>query len=142
MAATAPPGVTAAPTPYPVRSDRTTFSARVDAFVTWLVAAIAQLVALASNVYNNALDAYASATEAAASEAAVLAAVGALTWVSGNNYVDGDGVYSPLDWQSYRCILDATGLTTDPSLDVTHWQILGTPNPSAIIMSYNLFGGL
>lgn len=64
MAQTPPPTITPAPTPAPQRGDRATFSARVDAFVLWLTAAVAQFAAVASNVYANALDAFASATAA------------------------------------------------------------------------------
>lgn len=67
MAQTTPPSITAAPTPAPSRADRTTFSTRVDAFVTWLIAAVAELQALATNVYNNAVDGYNSSVASAAS---------------------------------------------------------------------------
>lgn len=139
---TSPPAVTAAPTPYPVRNDRATFSTRVDAFVTWLVAAIAQLVALVTNAYNNAVDAYASANTASAAAASAIAATGAIAWVTGTNYVIGDGRYSPLDFQSYRRITNGAG-AIDPSLDTVNWALVGSSTSAGeTIMNYNLFGGL
>lgn len=70
MARTTPPTITPAPLPAPQRGDRATFSNRVDAFVLWLTTAVAQFGAVATNVYNNAVDAFASATSAGNSAAA------------------------------------------------------------------------
>lgn len=61
---TIPPTITPAPAA-PQRGDRTTFSARVDAFLTWLIAAVTQFGAVATNAYNNAVEATARATDAA-----------------------------------------------------------------------------
>jgi hypothetical protein len=89
MAQTPPPGIDPVPTPPIQRGDRATFSARVDAFITWLVNAVTQFGATATNVYNNAVDAFASATTAStaattatgaaqsASDSAAIAAVSA-----------------------------------------------------------------
>lgn len=70
MAHTSPPSMTAAPTPAPQRGDRTTFSARMDAFITWLAVSVAEFFALATNVYNNAVDAYNSSVSSATSATA------------------------------------------------------------------------
>lgn len=67
---TTPPSITAVPTPQPVRSDRSTFSARVDAFVTWLPTHITDLIAALANCYNNAVSAYNDAVAALASQIA------------------------------------------------------------------------
>ncbi|NHZ83779.1 hypothetical protein F2P44_31600 [Massilia sp. CCM 8695] len=67
MAVTPPPTITPAPTPAIQRGDRTTFASRVDAFITWLIAAVAQFSAVASNVFSNATDAAASASSAGTS---------------------------------------------------------------------------
>ena len=64
MAVITPPSLTPAPTPAPQRNDRTTFSSRVDAFVTWLITAVTEFGAVASNVFANATDAFNSATTA------------------------------------------------------------------------------
>ena len=125
MATTAPPTITAAPTPAPQRNDRTTFSARVDAFVTWLIAAVAEFSALATNVYDNAVDAYSSANSAATQAAAAIAAVNATVWVSGTTYAVGDGRFSPINFQTYRRKTAGAG-TTDPSLDPTNWALIGS----------------
>lgn len=74
MAQTPPPGIDPVPTPPIQRGDRATFSSRVDAFILWLVAAVTQFQAVASNVYANALDAFASATSALGYRDAAIAA--------------------------------------------------------------------
>lgn len=67
---TTPPAITAVPAPQPVRNDRTTFSPRVDAFVTWLPTHITDLIAALVNVYDNAVSAYNSAAAALTSQTA------------------------------------------------------------------------
>lgn len=64
MAQTPPPGITPTPLPAPQRGERATFSSRVDAFILWLTAAVSQFAAVATNVYNNAVDAFQSAVSA------------------------------------------------------------------------------
>lgn len=64
MARTAPTSPTAAPTPPIQRGDRATFSNRVDATITYLTGAPAEIFGLATNAYQNALDAFNSATAA------------------------------------------------------------------------------
>ena len=67
MAQTPPPSIDPVPTPAIQRGDRATFSSRVDAFIMWLVNAVTQFRAVATNVYNNAVDAFQSAAGAATS---------------------------------------------------------------------------
>ncbi len=62
-----------------------------------------------------------SAAAAAASATASAAASGAVLWVSGTNYGAGIGVWSPLDWQTYRRKTAGAG-ATDPSLDPVNWE--------------------
>jgi hypothetical protein len=54
----------------PQRGDRATFKDRVDDFVSWVIDAVPQFAALATNVYNNAIDAYGNAVAAANSATA------------------------------------------------------------------------
>ena len=76
MAQTPPPTIDPAPTS-PQRGDRANFSNDVDAFVTWLVSAVLQFLALAQNVYANAVDAYNNATAAASSATSASASAAA-----------------------------------------------------------------
>lgn len=158
MARVNPPTIPPAPTPAPQRGDRATFSDRVDAFVLWLTAAVAQFQALATNVYNNALDAFGSAEAAAESAAAAAtqastatSAANAAAWVSGTSYTIGKVVYSPIDKRSYRRATNGAG-TTDPSLDKANWVLLSNlpdaafplasikiASPSATIDFLNVF---
>lgn len=68
--------------------------------------------ALAVEVEENALKA-----EAAAGE------LGNAVWVSGTSYTAGEVRYSPVDFLNYRRKTNGAG-TTDPSVDVTNWQLL------------------
>lgn len=123
MAISTPPTIDPVPSPSPARGDRTTFSSRVDAFVQWLITAVGQFTAIASNVYNNANDASASATAASVSAIAAAASASATKWVSGTTYADGAVVWSPLNYQTYRRKGAGAG-TTDPSLDSSNWASL------------------
>ncbi len=130
MSQTSPPTITGSPT-VPQRSDRATFSSRVDDFVTWMAAAVSEFGAVATNVYNNAVDAYNNAVSASASAstasnaaASAVATAGATQWVSGTTYALGAVAWSPSNSQSYRRIIAGTG-TTDPSSDGANWALLG-----------------
>lgn len=151
MAATPPPGITPAPTPAPQRGQRATFSARVDAFVTWLTAAVAQFVALATNVYDNAVAAFGSATasaqfandaaqqagyaltsaaNAANSVTAAAAAISAPAWSSGATYQELAAATSRVNFKVYRKTTTAavnTGGNADPANDPANWVAAGVP---------------
>jgi hypothetical protein len=95
------------------------------------------LVAFATNCYNNAVDAYANAViagqqaaQAAASKAAsdanaiaAAAAAGATIWVSGSTYAIGDVRYSPANKRIYRRTTAGAG-AADPSADATNWSVV------------------
>ena len=140
MSQTSPPTITGSPT-VPQRSDRATFSGRVDDFVTWMAAAVSEFGAVATNVYNNAVDAYNNATAASASASAAsnaaasaVATAGATQWVSGTTYALGAAVWSPVDAQTYRRIVAGAG-TTDPSADATNWTKLGGGSLAVVTVS-------
>lgn len=140
MSQTSPPTITGSPT-VPQRSDRATFSSRVDDFVTWMAAAVSEFGAVATNVYNNAVDAYNNATAASASAstasnaaASAVATAGATQWVSGTTYALGAAVWSPVDAQTYRRIVAGAG-TTDPSADAANWTKLGGGSLSVVTVS-------
>lgn len=127
------PTVTPLPTP-PSRQEPDTFSDRSDAFLGALPTFQSELNTLgtyveteAADVATDATTASTAATEAAASAAAAAnsaASAGAVLWVSGTSYAVGFVVYSPINYQNYRCI-QATSGTTDPSLNETDWVQLG-----------------
>lgn len=148
MAIETPPSITPVPLPAPQRGDRTTFSDRVDDFVTWLSdPAIPDFQALADNVEHNAGEALAYATNSAASavasdasaDAAALSAAGAaasetgaalaanvVKWVSGTNYPTiGTSVWSPTNYQAYRSKTVMSPSTVDPAADSPNWAIQG-----------------
>lgn len=118
---TTPPPITPVPTPVPQRGDRTTFSSRVDAFIVWLINAVTQFGAVATNVYNNALETFGFAQTAQAQATAAQALVNVAKWVSGTTYQNGAAVWSPANGQTYRRITAAGSGTTDPSLDTVNY---------------------
>jgi hypothetical protein len=135
MSIIAPPPITAAPLPAPQRNDRNTFSDRVDAFVTWVIAAVSQFAAVATNVFDNATIAFTSATNAAASAAAAAASSGATIWISGTLYNLGEVRFSPTTFKSYRRKNTGSG-TVDPATDTANWSpvtdLTGTMVTSAL----------
>ena len=132
------PAITVLPTA-PARTDTpATFNTRADAFLgalyspfstqmnTSIAAFNTDFITVGTNVTAAALSATnsaSSATAAAASATAAAHASAASAWVSGTSYTAGDVVYSPIDFQSYRCILATSG-TTDPSADTTYWVLI------------------
>lgn len=127
---TAPTPITALPTA-PSRADPANFAVRADAFLGALATFRAETNALGTNAFNNATEAAASATSATASASAAAAASAAINvtanvsaWVSGTTYSLGAVVYSPINWQNYRRIVQGAG-TTDPSADAVNWAAVG-----------------
>jgi len=134
------PPITTLPSP-PSRQDPANFADEADAFLGALPDFGDEANALASYVDGVAATVDTDATAAAASASAAstsatnaansataaansAASAGAVLWVSGTSYAVGFVVYSPINFQNYRCI-QATSGTTDPSLDETNWVQLG-----------------
>lgn len=115
--ATTPPPLTPFGGAAPQRGDKATFSSRVDAFVTWLIAVVTQFIALAANVYANAQEAFVSAGTATSAAATAAATANATPWVSGAIVQQYACMISPADGRTYRRT-SATGAgTTDPAAD-------------------------
>lgn len=123
--------------PAPSRSNPDTFADLSDAFVAALGpfqtetnAAGTYIDGIGTQVDADAITAAADAAAAAVSATAAAnsaASAGGVLWVSGTTYAVGYVVYSPIDFQNYRCI-QATSGTTDPSLDDVNWvSLAGTP---------------
>ncbi len=118
----------------PSRSNPDTFATLSDAFVAALGtfqtetnAAGTYIDGIGTSADADATTASAAAVSATASASAAsnsAASAGAVLWVSGTSYAVGYVVYSPIDFQNYRCI-QATSGTTDPSLNTTDWEKLG-----------------
>lgn len=138
---TTPTPITALPAA-PDRADRATFSARATAFFSALKDTfVGQINALADATNANAVEvaanAVAVATNAATATAAAAAAASAASapvWVSGQTYAQYAAVLSPLNLVVYRRTSAAGSGTTDPSLDTTNYQAVGSvptpPSPS------------
>lgn len=119
--------INALPTP-PSRTSPGTFSDRTDAFLGALPGFVSEANALATEAETNASTASAAAitatskaADAVAAADAAAASSNATKWISGTTYAEGDVVWSPVDYQTYRRIVSGAG-TTDPSADVTNWS--------------------
>lgn len=127
--------ISALPTP-PSRQDPANFADEADAFLGALPTFRTETNAAGTYIDGIGTQVDADKTAAAASAAAALvsetnaansataAAQVAAAWVSGTSYTVGTVVYSPIDFQTYRCI-QATSGTTDPSIDDTNWVAIG-----------------
>lgn len=135
MSQTIPPTIDPAPQ-VPIRGT-STFKLLVDAFLTWMAAAVLQFQAVAQNVYSNALDCYNNAVAAAASAAAALGsannaaasataasnAANAVPWVSGAVVALNACVISQVNFRTYRRKAATGSGTIDPSSDPNYVDI-------------------
>ncbi|MFK3738024.1 hypothetical protein [Massilia sp. TN1-12] len=131
---TTPPQVNQFSGSAPQRKDKSTFSDRLDAFVTWIILCVTQLPALAANMYSNAVDAFnsalaasQSASTATSAAATAMATANASPWVSGTTYPLNACAISQVNFQSYRRAVAGAG-TVDPANDATNWRILAGNN--------------
>jgi hypothetical protein len=114
-----PPAPEPSDTPQQFNSKAFAFVGALDTFVTEANAQAVQVEADASDANDAKIDAEAAA-------AAAVASANASKWVSGTTYDEGDVVWSPITYLSYRRKSTGGG-TTDPSLDSTNWaQVAGT----------------
>jgi hypothetical protein len=108
------PPLTTDPVNFDTRADTlygTSLPAVITATNTWS----GQANTVAGEVNTNATNAQTAANTATAASAAAIAAVNATEWVSGQAYVEGDVVWSLINYLSYRANTNTSG-TTDPSL--------------------------
>ncbi|MCV2422510.1 hypothetical protein LNV47_18080 [Paucibacter sp. DJ4R-1] len=122
-------------TPYgppPNSSDPLNFDARADAKVAHDAVVVTQTNELATNVYENALEAQGSAVAALSSELAAansasvaVGAAGAPVWSAVTFYGAGDPAWSPLSGLSYRRKTPGSG-GSDPSLAPATWAPVGS----------------
>lgn len=110
--------ITLLPTP-PSSSDTANFNVRADAFNLALPTFGTQVNAVAGEVNAYAANALVSATTATSAAAAS----GAIKWVTGTSYTEGDVRWSPTNYQAYRRKISGAG-STDPVSDSTNWARL------------------
>ena len=111
------PPLTTDPVNFDTRADTlygTSLPAVITATNTWS----GQANTVAGEVNTNATNAQASANTATGASAAAIAAVNATQWVSGQAYLTGAVVWSPINFYSYRANTNTSG-TTDPSLSAS-----------------------
>ena len=115
----------------PSRQDPTNFATEADAFLGALPTfgietntAGAYFDAQTGIAETQADIAVEAAGTASAAATAAVAAASAAVWVSGTDYVPGDGVFSPITFFTYRS-KSTFNSTTDPSADNTNWVLIG-----------------
>jgi hypothetical protein len=111
------PPLTSDPVNFDTRADTlygTSLPAVITATNTWS----GQANTVAGEVNTNATNAQTSANTATGASAAAIAAVNATQWVSGQAYVTGAVVWSPINFYSYRANTNTSG-TTDPSISAS-----------------------
>lgn len=111
--------ITPLPTP-PSTSDPSTFATKADALLSALPTFVTEANALQVDVNASEALASASAIDAVSAKNAAESFVNATKWISGTTYGEGDVVWSPSNFKSYRRKTTGAG-TTDPSLDTTNW---------------------
>lgn len=117
--------------PPPLRSQPATFRDRADAFISSLPKFVGEANDLAAEVEADHQGAETARDAARVSELGALAAqseaeTAAATskWVAGP-YAEGDKVWSPSNFMSYRAKSAHTS-ATDPSQDMDYWQLVGS----------------
>lgn len=106
--------ITPLPTP-PTRQDSANFNDRADDFLGALPLFQQEANALAVDVQS-------SVDEVEIARQAVVSVVNVTKWVSGNTYLEGSSVWSPINGITYRKITSTAGGTTDPSLDSVNYK--------------------
>lgn len=125
--------ITPLPEPAPQRGqDRTTFTNSANALVAALPTMVSEINTTTTNIDNAATqveeDANQASADASRAENAAEAAEQAsnvTAWASGSDYVQGNVVYSLVNFLTYRAKVNITNSTTDPSADSTNWVRLG-----------------
>lgn len=140
MTITAPTPIADGP-PVPNSNDpTTTFDAQFEASLAWQKNVLAPGVnAQSQAAYDNAnsartdaLSAQDSATAAIAAANAASASANATKWVSGTTYTDGQVVWSPSTYLTYRRKGAGAG-AVDPSSDITNWLLADRSAVGALI---------
>lgn len=139
--------ITALPTPPARTMTPDAYVAAGDAFLAALVNFVTQTNQVASEVNTNAGNAAGSATTAtqqaaaslasqiaaAASASAAALSTGVGKWVSGTTYNQGNCVWSPIDFQNYRCTAASLTSSTDPSVDSANWRLINYLKPWTVL---------
>lgn len=131
MLITTPAPITPGP-PVPNSNDpETTFDAQFEASLAWQKDTLAPGVNAqsqatfnnATSAHDDALAAEASASAAQAAAASASASANATKWLSGTAYADGQIVWSPITYRTYRRMGAGAG-AVDPSADTANWLLM------------------
>jgi len=131
----------------PARTDApATFISKADTFLAAIVTMQSELNTSIGQMNTDIGQANTDAASAAASAATADQTANTTLWVSATSYAQGDCVYSPIDFYTYRA-KTATSGTTDPSLSAD-WQSLNilvditSPHLTGTVLEdvYNLTG--
>ena len=136
------PPLTTDPVNFDTRADTlygTSLPAVISATNTWSGQAntvAGEVNTNAGNASTSAAAAVAAKTAAEAAQAAAEAASNATEWVSGQAYLEGDVVWSPITYTSYRANTNTSG-TTDPSLSASWTSVVPAGGVSYLVKTAN-----
>ena len=116
--------------------DAPTFNAKANALVAALNQYVNEANLVASETNTASSSAAQSATNASAASNAASSAANATKWAAATTYQNGQVVYSPITYQSYRRKVAAGTDTIDPSQDPNTWvQITGVGSPDYLLIN-------
>lgn len=136
----------------PSTQDPTTFDSRADTFLGQLPAFRTSMYQLATDTYTNAsyaqeqaisasvqaASASVQAANAAASATAANNVAGAGKWSGSTSYAEGNTVWSPTNFQTYRKRTAGSSTTSEPSITPTVWELIGSTVPHFILQAQGI----
>ena len=119
------PPISNLPSP-PSRQDPANFADEADAFLGALPTFQSETNAAGTYIDGKAAEVEVNAATASAAATTAVNAVDASEWTSGGSFTEGAVVWSSVSYQTYRAKTTHSGVTTDPSLDTTNWQVISS----------------
>jgi len=119
------PPISNLPSP-PSRQDPANFADKADAFLGALPTFQSETNAAGTYIDGKAAEVEVNAATASAAATTAVNAVDASEWTSGGSFTEGAVVWSSVSYQTYRAKTTHSGVTTDPSLDTTNWQVISS----------------
>ncbi|KRA13957.1 hypothetical protein [Acidovorax sp. Root568] len=133
------PTITTLPAAPAPTDDRATFSAKsfnffaaLATFITEVNAIVVWIAAQVTGIASNAATALAARLDAIAAATAASMHANATKWVSGTAYADGQIVWSPTTYLTYRRMGAGAG-ATDPAADTVNWLLVDRSPVGALL---------
>lgn len=128
--------------PNPLTDSQSSYNSKALAFTQALPTLVTEINTVSGEINTAKTAAETAETNAEAAQAAAeaaemnaeaavaqaQAAADVTKWISGTTYTEGDCVWSPISYQTYRRKTTGGG-TTDPSADTTNWRLITAYEP-------------